>query len=172
VTVVVVVVVVVAVTVVMTVTVLVVVVASVTVATRSVAARLGLEGSFDQVSVEAKLVHQPIQHVVVLVREAPGLDLQGNVPIAEVVSGPRQQVPVGGLHRGELLRLRADSNDEGAVPRRQPVSVFEGQAALEQEAHLDSAVQARAQACPATQLEHQREGVRGRPRIRRREHRF
>lgn len=99
----------VAVLVVVTVVVVVVVsvlVVAVTMPTRGVAASLGLERTLDHLGVQPQLVHQPVQHVVVLVRQTPGLDLQRHVTIAQVVGGARQQVNVAGLYGRKQLGAR------------------------------------------------------------------
>jgi hypothetical protein len=54
-----------------------------------VAAGFGLERTFDDQRVKAELVHQAIEHVVVLIRQPTRLDLQRHVAIAEMVGGPR-----------------------------------------------------------------------------------
>lgn len=159
--------------VVMMVMVLVIVVAMiVTVTAGCVAARLGLERSLRYVSMEAELVHQTVQHVVVLVRKAPRLDLERHVAVAQVVSSARQEVLVRRFYAGKLLGLGLDPNDQGAVARREPVAFFEGETALQEEPHFFPPIQAGTEASAAAQLEHERERVRGAARVRRFEHGF
>ncbi|HXK17677.1 MAG TPA: hypothetical protein VNG33_07735 [Polyangiaceae bacterium] len=130
-----------------------------------VAARLGLEGPFEHLGVESQLMHQAIEHVVVLVRKPPGLDLQRHVPIAQVVRGARQQVAISRLDDRQQLWSGAHLDHQLAVARRQTIAVFQRQAALEQEAHLTPAVQTRSQSRSAAQLENQRQRFFRRPRV-------
>jgi hypothetical protein len=65
--------------------------------TSRIAARFGLEGSLDDVCVQAQLVYQPVEHVVVLIRETPRLDLQRHVAIAQMIGRASQQVTISGF---------------------------------------------------------------------------
>lgn len=137
---------------------------AVTVAPR-IASPLRLERLLDDVSVQAQLVHQTVEHVVVLVQHATRLDLQRHVTIAEVIGGAREQVRIAGLDAGEELRPRSYFDDQRAVTRREPISVLEREPPRQQEPDLRPAIEPGAEARPAPIFEDQRERVRRAPRI-------
>ena len=78
---------------------------SVTVAVR-VGAALGLEGRLDGVHRQPQRPDHVVQHVIVLVAQAPAVDLHRDVAVAQVVGGPGQGQ--------RIADLTADS-DSGAA---------------------------------------------------------
>jgi hypothetical protein len=105
---------------------------SVAVTVTRIAARLRLERPFYDSNVQPQLVQQAVEHVIVLIRQPAGLDLQGHVPIAQVIGGARQQVPIGDIDRRQQLGASADFDYQLTVTRGQAVTVLEGEPALEQ----------------------------------------
>lgn len=103
----------------------VVVVVVVPVPAARVAAGLWLEWLLDHLHFEPQLVHQTVEHVVVLIRQAPRLNLQRDVPIAEVVSGARQQMPVAGFDRRKQLGPSPNLDDQRAVARGEAITMLE-----------------------------------------------
>jgi hypothetical protein len=137
-----------------------------------VPAGLGLEGSLEHAHGKPELLHQAVEHVVVLVRQPPWLNLQRHVAIAQVVSGAREQVAIGALDRRQQLGARSHLDDQLAIAAGQPIAVFQRQTAVEQQPYLQPAVEARAQPGPSPQLEGERERLQGGPRISSIDHHF
>jgi hypothetical protein len=127
-----------------------------------VTAGLRLESALDDVGAEAELVHQAIEHVVVLVRQASWLNLERHVAITQMIRGTRQQMRITRFDDGERLWPGSHLDHELAVARRQTIAVFERKAALEQEAHFGAAIEPSPQAGAPSQLERQRQCF-GRP---------
>lgn len=156
----------------MSVIVAVLVVVAMTMPAGSVAAGLRLERTLDHQHFQAQLVHQAVEHVIVLVGQAPGLDLQRYVPVAQVIGRPSQQVTIRGFDGRKKLGSRPHLDHQRAIFAGEPLTVLERQTAFEQQPNLLPAVQLRSQARASPQLEDQRQRIRGAPSIAGFEHVF
>jgi hypothetical protein len=103
-----------------------------TMTARRVAATFRLERPLHDVSVQTQLVHQPVQHVIVLIRQSAWLHLERHVSIAEMVRRSRQKVQIGRRDRRKLLGPRPHLHHQAAVFGRQALAMLERQAPLQQ----------------------------------------
>jgi hypothetical protein len=81
--------------------------------------RLGLERSATRLHGEAEPAHHVVEHVIVLVREPAIAELNGYVPVAEVVRTSQEQVRVGCVRNRKVLRRRAHDDHLAAVGQQQ-----------------------------------------------------
>jgi hypothetical protein len=85
--------------------------------------------------------------------------------IAEVIGSAGEQVPIGRLDRREQLGAGAHFHDQGAVARREPITLLESQSTFEQKADLGPAVEPSPEPRAPSKLERQGERIGGRTRI-------
>jgi hypothetical protein len=92
---------------------------------------------------EAETAHHVVEHVVVLIGEPTDADLEGNVPIAEMICGAREQQRIfrrrhaqGFIGGDDFVRL--------ALVRDQPIAVRENAAARQHDPKLLAAFEERA----------------------------
>src|SRR5688572_20858573 len=69
----------------------------------AVGSGLGLERRFQRGQVEAELAHHGVEHVIVLVEQPLGFDLQRDVAIAQVIRRSQEQVGVGSARARQLF---------------------------------------------------------------------
>ena len=119
----------------------------------AVSSWLRLEWSLHDGYREAELLHQTVEHVVVLIREPPRLYLERHVAVSKVVSRAREQMPIGRFDGREQLGTCANFDDQCSVPRRQSIAMLEREPAFEQEARLRPTVESHSKARPASKLE-------------------
>jgi hypothetical protein len=89
----------------------------------TISADFRLEWRGRHADVEAEFPHHAVEHVVVLVSEPPRLNLQGNVTIAQVVGGTREQMRIAAACDRYLLRSSTHAHDLAAVLGTQAIAI-------------------------------------------------
>ena len=109
----------------------------------TVRASFGSEGRAREGDVQPQAAHEVVEHVIVLVGEAAGRDLERHVPIAEVVRRAREEERVVGGRDAEIL-VGGDDRIRLAVVGEQAVAVHEHRAARQADGNLSTILQVRA----------------------------
>jgi hypothetical protein len=112
--------------------------------TRRIASGFRFERPFLHLHRKAQLVHQAVEHVIVLVGQPARRELQRYVTISQMIGGAREQVRIAGFDDRKLFGSRPNFDDQIAVLGGQPITMFERQPPFEQESHFAPAIESRA----------------------------
>ena len=120
------------------------------VTTLAVRARLGLEGRCLATNREAELPEHVLEHRIGLEAHTVRADLERNVTVAQVVTGPRQLVGIEAARHGNVLGGGHDAHT-AAILGLEPIAVSEGLSAGQKDADFSAAVESGAEAASLSQ---------------------
>jgi hypothetical protein len=123
----------------------------------TVGAGLGLERSVFDTHVEAETSHHVIEHMIVLIANESGANLQRDVSIAEVITDSRELPGICGANSRYAFR-RCHHFDDPSILAEQSLAPTQHASALQENRNLFTRVEDRSQSTFRSQLErkHQR----------------
>ena len=104
-----------------------------------VSALLRVEASADSLCAHTEVLQHIFQNAVLLHIELQGMNLDGHMSITEMVTAPREGVPVIALSLYKRFGLRVDQDDDTVV-RDELFTVLEGVSTFQEEPKICAAL--------------------------------